>query len=48
MLAAAKDGPRALRNRALLAVTYDSLCRGPSWWRCDAMTCRLDRTETRH
>lgn len=27
MLAAAGDGPRALRNRALLAVAYDSLCR---------------------
>ncbi len=27
MLAAAGEGPRALRNRALLAVAYDSLCR---------------------
>ncbi len=27
MLEAAGDGPRALRNRALLAVAYDSLCR---------------------
>ena len=27
MLAAGGDGPRALRNRALLAVAYDSLCR---------------------
>jgi integrase len=27
MLAAAGNGPRALRNRALLAVAYDSLCR---------------------
>ena len=27
MLAVAGDGPRALRNRALLAVAYDSLCR---------------------